>query len=86
MRYKDTTTEEIEKTERPNVGKDVWPELACIIDGSIKSYNHFGKNSISYKTKHAFTLWPRNFTPRYWSKKNEKNIYMYTKRWVQGYL
>lgn len=48
----------------PNVGEDVeWLELSYTCERSVKYYNHFRKQAISYKVNTP-TICPSNSTPK----------------------
>lgn len=44
--------------------------------GSRKWCSHFGRQAVSLKVKHKFTIYPSYSTPKYLLKRNE-NIYLY---------
>lgn len=66
------------------------PELSYIVGGSIKWYNHFGKQFLSFskkkktkeeKQENLYSQWLNDSTPGYSFKRNNK-MYMHTKMCV----
>lgn len=69
------------------VGNGEQPELSYIVGGSIKWYNHFGKQFLGFSKKKkkttrkpVLTMWLNDSTPGYSFKRNK--MYMHTKMCV----